>query len=101
MIANSNTTSQRQTRIPEETSSAPHMFSVSVRENNRGQIIIVGRPTRKGAKSFVNIPVTPELHQRLVGHMVGSLAMGTAALIEWALDELESKGISIEARANA
>jgi len=86
---------------PEESVNlAPHMFSASIRQGGQGQVLLIGRPSRKLAKSFVNVPVTPELHARLLEHTVGSLAMGTAALLEWALDELETRGISIEARPN-
>ncbi len=100
MTVHSRAASQNRPNTGAGVNTYPHMFSVSVRENSPGHVIIVGKPTRKGAKAFVNVPVTPELHARLVDHMVGSLAMGTAALLEWALDELDSKGVSIEARAN-
>lgn len=73
------------------------MFSIEIRENSAGHIIVVGKATRKRATTFVNIPVSKELRRRLDSKIVGSLAMGAGAILEWALDELDRQGISIEA----
>ncbi len=74
------------------------MFLVETRRGNAGQVVVVGKATRKRAKTFANIPVTESLRTRLDSKIVGSLAMGTSALLEWAIEELDRQGISIEAR---
>lgn len=76
----------------------PGMFLIETRPGSAGQIVVVGKATRKRAKTFVNIPVTKSLRRRLDTKIVGSLAMGTSALLEWAIEELDRQGISIEAR---
>lgn len=75
------------------------MFSIEARQDPWGQVIVMGQATRKRAKRFINIPVSDELRERLDKQLVCSLAMGTGTLLQWALDELERQGISIEARA--
>jgi len=74
------------------------MFAIETRSGDACQVIVVGKATRKRAKTFINIPVSESLRTRLDNQIVGSLAMGTGALLEWALEELKRQGISIEAR---
>lgn len=74
------------------------MFSIGTRPDNTGRVIVIGRPTRKRAEAFLNIPISEHTRKRLDEQVVGSLAMGTSALLEWALQELQRRGISIEAR---
>ena len=74
------------------------MFLIEARPGAVGQVVVVGKATRKRANTFINIPVSDTLRKRLDVQIVGSLAMGTGALLEWALDELKRQGISIEAR---
>lgn len=73
------------------------MFSIEIRKDSAGHVIVVGKATRKRATTFVNIPVSNGLRKRLDNKIVGSLAMGAGAVLEWALDELDRQGISIEA----
>lgn len=81
-------------------SPATHMFTISMApEDSHGTVRIVGRPSRKCASAFVNIPISQELRDQLGKRIVGSLAMGTSALLQWALQELERQGVSIEAQA--
>jgi hypothetical protein len=76
------------------------MFTINMApEAAQGIVRIVGRPSRKCAGAFVNIPISIELRNQLGKRIVGSLAMGTSALLQWALQELERQGISIEAQA--
>nr|MBS0019468.1 hypothetical protein [Gammaproteobacteria bacterium] len=77
------------------------MFSIETRQDSSGRVLVAGKATRKHAASFINIPVSAQLRERLDQQVVGSLAMGTGALLEWALDELERQGISLEARPRA
>lgn len=74
------------------------MFAIETRKESSGQVIVVGRATRKRAKTFINIPVSQSLRKRLDAQIVGSLAMGAGALLEWAIEELKRQGITIEAR---
>lgn len=91
--------SVRRRRTPKQ-EPTPHMFSISMApEDAKGIVRIVGRPSRKGAGAFVNIPISEELRIQLGKRIVGSLAMGTSALLQWALQELERQGVSIEAQA--
>jgi hypothetical protein len=62
-------------------------------------VYIVGRPSRAHATSALNIPVSQALKDRLKTQLVGSIAMGAGALLEWALQELERRGISLEVTA--
>ena len=80
---------------------APTMFSKESRQHRQGRVIIVGRPSRKAARVCLNTPITTELHRRLRDRIEGSISMGSAALLEWALDELETRNIAIQARLNA
>jgi hypothetical protein len=75
---------------------AGEMFSIEVRQEHGGCVLVVGRATRKRATTFVNIPIDQKLHDRLQSQCIGSLAMCTSALLQWALDELERQGISLE-----
>ena len=77
------------------------MFSIEARQDPSGQVIVMGKATRKRATSFINIPISAELRERLDERVIGSLAMATGALLEWALDELKRQGISLEARPRA
>lgn len=74
------------------------MFSTEARQDSLGRVIVIGKATRKRATSFINIPISAQLRERLNEQVVGSLAMGTGALLEWALDELKRQGISLEVR---
>jgi hypothetical protein len=73
-------------------------FSIETHSDPLGRVIVIGKPTRKHAATFLNIPISAAARERLDQQVVGSLAMGTGALLEWALDELERQGISLEAR---
>lgn len=74
------------------------MFSIDVRSDSEGRVVIVGRATRKRANAFLNIPICQETRRRLDEQLVGSLSMATSALIEWALDELKRQSVSLEVR---
>ena len=74
------------------------MYQYQIRHDDPGTVSIVGRISRKDSPAFVTIPVTRELHSRLYNAIDGSMATGGAALLSWALDELERQGISLEAR---
>nr|MBS0019552.1 hypothetical protein [Gammaproteobacteria bacterium] len=75
------------------------MFVIETRPGGtQSQVVVVGKATRKRAKTFINIPISESLRKRLDTQIIGSLAMGTGALLEWALEELKRQGISIEAR---
>jgi hypothetical protein len=93
------------TRLAEQqTKDAPRnaekgMFSIEARHDDVGRVIFIGRPTRKHAEAFLNIPISDSTRRRLDEQIVGSLAMGTSALLEWALAELQCRRITIEARA--
>ena len=74
------------------------MFEINTRQDDEGQIIVVGKSSRKRATTLINIPISQALKSRLDERVVGPLSMATAALLQWALDELERNEISIEAR---
>jgi hypothetical protein len=74
------------------------MFAIQPREDNEGRIVVVGKASRKRATTLINIPISEGLKSCLEERVVGSLSMATAALLEWAFDELERQDISIEAR---
>lgn len=63
--------------MPNET-----MFSIEARQNPSGQVIVMGKATRKHATSFINIPISAELRECRDKQLVGSLAMATGALLE-------------------
>lgn len=75
------------------------MFAIQARDGGE-QVVIIGKPTRKRATTVLNIPISQALRQQLQSQVVGSMAMGTSALLEWALGELARQHISIQARAN-
>ena len=77
------------------------MFSIEAHQDPSGRVIVIGKPTRKRAATSINIPISAELRERLDERVIGSLAMATGALLEWALDELKRQGISLEARPRA
>jgi hypothetical protein len=73
------------------------MFTITtVPKKDDAAVYIVGRPSRAHATRFLNIPLSQALKERLKTQMVGSIAMGAGALLEWALQELDRKGISLE-----
>ena len=75
------------------------MFSITTRDDSAGRVMVMGKATRKWADVFINIPLCRATRDRLEEKLVGSLAMGTSALIEWALEELTRQGITLEAGA--
>ena len=72
------------------------MFSISVRNDPAGRVVIMGKSTRKRAKTLLNVPICQATRRRLDEQFVGSLLMATSALIEWALDELRRQGVTLE-----
>lgn len=74
------------------------MFAIEARKGNEGRVVVVGKASRKRATTMINIPISQDLKARLEERVVGSLSMATAALLQWAFDELERQAISIEAR---
>lgn len=85
---------------PRKRKPADAMFALDTHKNGQGRLAVVGKANRKRATTFVNIPVSAELRKRLDERIIGSIAMGTGALLQWALDELDRQGISVEARPN-
>lgn len=77
------------------------MFFKETRQHAAGGVIILGKPSRKIAKALLNTPISADLHRRLKERIAGSLSMGSAVLLEWALDELETRNLAIEARPQA
>ncbi|MFZ0255036.1 MAG: hypothetical protein WAN46_05205 [Gammaproteobacteria bacterium] len=77
------------------------MFSISTRDDRAGRVVVMGKATRKQAKVFLNIPLCQATRKHLEERLVGSLSMGTGALIEWALEELRRQGITLEAQAKS
>jgi hypothetical protein len=75
------------------------MFHITAHSDPHPRVLVVGRPSRKKAETFINVPVSAELRTRLGERITGSLAMGTAALLEWALDEIEKQMVSLSAEA--
>lgn len=79
---------------------SPRMFTITTRTDPTGHVMVAGKASRKQA-CFVNVPLCQATKARLEARVIGSLSMGTSALIEWALDELARQGIAIEARADS
>lgn len=77
------------------------MFAITTREDPAGRVIVIGKASRKRATTFLNIPISGELRDALDAQIVGSLAMGAGALLEWALSELKRQHLSLEARPRA
>ena len=75
------------------------VFHIATREDNAPRVIVIGRPNRKHTTGYLNIPIGKNVRERLDKHIVGSLAMGVSGLLEWALEELDRKHISVEIRA--
>ena len=74
------------------------MFAITTgAANARPEVVVVGCSSRKHATTSLNIPVSQEFKDQLKAHVVGSMAMGTGALLKWALQELGRQGISLEA----
>lgn len=73
------------------------MFAIDIREGG-ADVVIMGKPTRKRATTMLNIPISEALRARLQEHIVGSVAMGSSALLEWALEELDRQHVSIQAQ---
>lgn len=74
------------------------MFSIGVRSDLDGRVVIMGKPSRKHANAFLNIPISQQTRHRLDEQLVGSLSMATSALIEWALNELKRQAVTLEVR---
>ena len=74
------------------------MFEITTREDGAARVIVMGKPSRKRAKTYVLIPLCQAIKEQLEQRIIGSLAMGGGALIEWALDELARQGITLEVR---
>ncbi|MGF1615228.1 MAG: hypothetical protein ACFCVA_15340 [Gammaproteobacteria bacterium] len=74
------------------------MFLINTREDPAGRVIVIGKASRRRATTFLNIPISKELRDALDTQIVGSLAMGAGALLEWALVELKRQRLSLEAR---
>ncbi len=74
------------------------MFTIDTRSGS-AEVVIMGKPTRKRAVTMLNIPISEALRRRLQERIIGSMAMGSSALLEWALEELERQRVSIEAQA--
>ncbi|MGC1955894.1 MAG: hypothetical protein WA970_25665 [Gammaproteobacteria bacterium] len=85
---------------PRKRKPADAMFALEIHKNGQGRLVMVGKASRKRATTFVNIPVSADLRKRLDERIIGSMAMGTGALLQWALDELDRQGISVEAQPN-
>ena len=75
------------------------MFTIDTREGS-AEVVIMGKPTRKRAVTMLNIPISAALRARLQERVIGSVAMGSSALLEWALEELERQRVSIQAQPN-
>lgn len=75
------------------------MFAIDTRDGN-AEVVIMGKPSRKRAVTMLNIPISGALRARLQERIVGSVAMGSSALLEWALEELERQRVSIQAQPN-
>lgn len=90
---------QTDTPSPSDQSSlANGMFSIGVRSDLDGRVVIMGKPSRKHANAFLNIPISQQTRHRLDEQLVGSLSMATSALIEWALNELKRQAVTLEVR---
>lgn len=85
---------------PRKRKPADAMFAIDTHKNEQGRLVVVGKASRRRAATFVNVPVSADLRRRLDERIIGSMAMGTGALLQWALDELDRQGISVEARPN-
>ncbi|MGC1952708.1 MAG: hypothetical protein WA970_09080 [Gammaproteobacteria bacterium] len=84
--------------VPSSDQDEGKMFAIHPREDNEGRVVVVGKASRKRATTLINIPISEDLKTSLDERVVGSLSMATAALLQWAFDELERQEISIEAR---
>jgi hypothetical protein len=84
---------------PEQEHPDGGMFAIEITEDATGRVIVIGRSSRKRVATAINIPISGELRERLESQIVGSLSMGTSALLEWALTELQRQGISIHIMA--
>ncbi|MFZ0254140.1 MAG: hypothetical protein WAN46_00500 [Gammaproteobacteria bacterium] len=84
--------------VPSNDEDEDKMFAIQARKDSEGRVVVVGKASRKRATTLINIPISQELKSSLDERVVGSLSMATAALLQWAFDELERQEISIEAR---
>jgi hypothetical protein len=75
------------------------VFHITTREDVKPRVLVIGRPSRKHTTGYLNIPIGRSVRDRLQEQIVGSLAMGVSGLLEWALEELERKRISLEIQA--
>jgi hypothetical protein len=87
--------------IKPKAAASADMFSITTREDPAGHVVIMGKATRTRATTFLNIPLCQATKSRLEKRLVGSLAMGTGALLEWALAELTRQGITVKARVES
>ncbi len=78
---------------------AARMFAINTRPDPGGHVMMIGRPSRKRASTFINIPICQETRAELEERFVGSVSMSTSALIEWALAELKRQGVALEVRS--
>lgn len=94
------TTQKEQGRLSSLTEAQPSggMFSIAIRRDPAGHVMLMGKPTRKRANALLNIPICQATRRRLDEQFMGSLSMGASALLEWALDELKRQGIALEVR---
>jgi hypothetical protein len=76
------------------------MFAIDTREGG-AEVVIMGRATRRRAVGMLNVPISGALRARLQEQVIGSIAMGSSALLEWALAELERQRVSIQAEPNS
>ena len=84
--------------VPVGSATSLGMFSIDVRKDLAGHVLVFGRPTRKRAGTCLRVPLCQADRRRLEKRVAGSLAMGVSALLEWALDELGRQGVTIEAQ---
>jgi hypothetical protein len=90
---------QRESKDQSEQSAVSDgVFLLETSDNGAGQVLIIGKANRKKANALINVPVSENLRHKLSEQVVGSLAMGTSALLEWALDELKRRKITLQAR---
>ena len=84
--------------VPAGSAPSLGMFSIGVRKDLAGHVLVFGRPTRTRAGTCLRVPICQTDRRRLEKRVAGSLAMGVSALLDWALDELGRQGVTIEAR---
>jgi hypothetical protein len=75
------------------------MFAIEIHPAEQGPLVVVSRPTDRQTHQLLNVPLSRMTRERLARHLVGSIPMGTSALLEWGLQELERQGITLEVQA--